>query len=323
MTDKNITSGAALIKLVQDHLAEARQLKKIPLIAVVGPTASGKTGLGIALAGRFGGEIVSADSRQIYREMSVGTACPTAEEQKQARHFLVDFIRPDQSFNLAGYQQLAARQIGEIYERGKLPLLVGGTGLYISALTENYLLPAAGPDVHLREKMLTLAEERGKEAVYQELQKIDPEGARKIHPHNLRYVIRAIELASGKSAAKNKDRSGSPYHTLFVTIDWPREELYRRIEKRIDLQIKEGLIEETKKLMDKYSQKLPSLSSLGYKEIGQYLRGETSLTAAVDLFKQKTRNYAKRQLTWFRKFPQVYSIPGDQLNPLLKELPVS
>ncbi len=321
MSERIITTGEQLINLVKSHRREAQKMKKIPLVVIAGPTASGKTGLGIALAQAFDGEIVSADSRQIYREMAIGTACPTPGEQKLARHYLVDFVAPDQEFNLADYQKMAVARIKDINQRGKLPLLVGGTGLYISAVTENYLLPEAGPDLDLREKMETLAREDGKDAVHRILQGLDPQGASSIHPHNLRYVIRAIELASKTKQVKDRDLTGSPFHPLFITIDWPREELYRRIEERIDRQVEQGLLQETQKLLDKYDFRLSSLSSLGYREIGQYLRGETALTGALDLFKQKTRNYAKRQLTWFRKFPQVYSIPGEQLNSVLKELP--
>ncbi len=298
-----------------------------PLISLIGPTASGKTGLGIALAREFNGEIVSADSRQIYQEMSIATAKPTLKEREQAKHHLVDCIAPDQEFNLSEYKRLACEAIDNIYEQRKTPFLVGGTGLYVSAVTANYQLPEAKPDLALRKHYEALAVEKGKEAVHQELMKLDPLVAKSIHPNNLRYVIRALEIASASPIViPDSIRDPSPkknepqYHNLFLYIDWPRETLYRRIEKRIDQQIKEGLLEEARRLIEKYNPELPSISSLGYRELGGYLNNEISYEKAVELFKQNTRNYAKRQLTWFRKIPKVYSIPGDKLHAYIREL---
>lgn len=312
-----ITTTTELQQLIRECLADSKAQGKIPLLAVIGPTASGKTTLGIALARAYHGEIISADSRQVYREMNIGTAKPTLEERAGIPHHLLDCINPDQIFTLADFQKLANEQIQKIHQAGHLPILVGGTGLYVSAITQGYQLPAAAPDLNLRQKYEQLARERGNEAVHQVLQRLDPQAARDIHPGNLRYVIRAIEIAMATDAPKQAQKSQSPYHTLYLQIDWPRTELYGRIEQRIEQQLSAGLVEETTALLQKYGRDLPALTSLGYGEIGDFLQGEISLTEATNLFKQKTRNYAKRQLTWFRKFPQVYLIPGNNLEGIL------
>lgn len=315
MEMNTINSAKELLETIKRHLTEAKERKLPPLISVIGPTASGKTGLGIAIARKFKGEIVSADSRQIYREMSIATAKPSEEEQMAAKHYLVDCVNPDENFNLSEYKRRAQEHIESIHKKGKIPLLVGGTGLYISAVTENYELPDSKPDTKLREQYEKMAGEKGKDAVYEELQKIDPKSAESIHPNNLRYVIRALETAN-----QEKQKGEPIYHNLFIYIDWPREELYRRIELRIDQQLEEGMLQETKRLIEKYPSNLPSLSSLGYREIGEYLKKEMEYEEAIDLFKKNTRNYAKRQLTWFRKFPKVYSISGRKLSEITIEL---
>ncbi len=317
MSTSTIITAAQLTSLIQSHLEESLTQQKIPLLAVIGPTASGKTALGIALARAYHGEIISADSRQVYREMNVGTAKPTLEERAGIPHHLLDCVNPDQIFTLADFQKLANEQIQKIHQAGHLPILVGGTGLYVSAITQNYHLPAATPDLNLRQKYEQLAREQGNEAVHQVLRRLDPQAAHDIHPGNLRYVIRAIEIAMATDAPKQAQKGHSPYHTLYLQVDWPREELYQRIEARIDHQLATGLVEETEALLQKYGRDLPALTSLGYGEIGDFLQGEISLSEATNLFKQKTRNYAKRQLTWFRKFPQVYSIPGNNLKVIL------
>ena len=285
----------------------------IPLIAIVGPTASGKTALGIALARAFDGEIVSADSRQVYTEMNIGTAKPTTTEQHSARHHLIDLVSPDQIFTLNDFQKLANQTISKIYLRKKIPILVGGTGLYINSITQNYLLPDSQPNPVLRKEMEDLALRKGKQAVHKILQKLDPDSAVQIHSNNLRYVIRAIEIARQTKQPKTPKTTPSPYATFYLSIDWPRAELYNRINRRIDGQITAGLIEETKQLLAKYPDQPPALTSLGYQEIGAYLAGRTSLAFALEEFKKHTRNYAKRQLTWFRKIKPVYLISGIEL----------
>lgn len=315
MEKEILQNGKKLVQVIGSFLIETKKRQQTPLIAIIGPTASGKTGLGIAIARKFNCEIISADSRQIYKEMTIATAKPTPREQKQAKHYLIDFVSPDREYNLSQFKKDAQEKIEQIHQSGKVPILVGGTGLYVSAVTENYELPESSPDPKLRRKYENLAKKKGKEAVHKELQKTAPEAAAGIHPNNLRYVIRALETANQKKS------KGQPlYETLFLYIDWPREELYRRIEGRIDIQMEEGMQKETKRLLEKYDKDLPSMSSLGYKEIGGYLRGEMSQEEAVELFKKNTRNYAKRQITWFRKFPKVYSIPGEKLTEVIETL---
>lgn len=314
-----ITNSITLRALLANHLEKAAANGQVPLIVVMGPTASGKTALGIALAKLLNGEIVSADSRQIYRQMDIGTAKPTPTEMAQAKHHLVDFVEPDENYNLARFQKEAASLIHDIHHSGKIPLLVGGTGLYISSVIQNYDLPDSRPDLSLRKKYEEMAKTEGVEKVHQQLAQLNPVTAAAIHPNNLRYVIRALEIAH-QATHKATVSEISPFLSLLITIDWPREELYTRIETRIDQQLEEGLIEETKSLLLRYKPGLPSLTSLGYGEIGRYLRNECSWEDAISAFKQHTRNYAKRQLTWFRRFPQVYSIPGDKLTEILAKL---
>jgi len=321
MTEPLALKTAKLLRTkVEQHLDAAKQAKLIPLIAVIGPTASGKTALGIALARAFDGEIISADSRKIYREMNIGTAKPTSLEQQSAVHHLIDVVSPDQTFTLADFQKIAQRTIADIFKRHKLPILVGGTGLYINSVTQNYHLPDSKPDLQLREQLEEMAKQQGKEAVYQLLLKLDPESAKQIHFNNLRYVIRAIEIAKQTHHPKSAQTLPSPYLTLYLSIDWPRQQLYELINRRIDGQVATGLIEETQQLFTRYPQNLPALTSLGYQEIGLYLDGETTLEKALEEFKKHTRNYAKRQLTWFRKIKSVYSIPGTALAQVISAL---
>jgi tRNA dimethylallyltransferase len=298
---------------ITDFLETVKQSDLIPLIAIIGPTASGKTALGVALARAFSGEIVSADSRQIYREMNIGTAKPTSVEQHAAHHHLIDLISPDQNFTLFDYQKLANQTIADINRRKKIPILVGGTGLYINSVIQNYLLPESKPDPILRQEMEDLAKTKGKEAVHKILEKLDPDSAAQIHANNLRYVIRAIEIGRQTRQPKASQTAASPYRTFYISVDWPRDELYDRINRRIDGQVAAGLIDETRQLLAKYPDNPPALTSLGYQEIGEYLAGKTTLDYALDQFKMHTRNYAKRQLTWFRKIKSVYSVPGTEL----------
>lgn len=315
-----IDSASQLNELIKSHLQESQNLGKIPLLVVMGPTASGKTALGIVLAQLYHGEIISADSRQVYQQMDIGTAKPTTEELASAKHYLINYCQPDATFTLADFQRVATQLIEQIHTAGQLPILVGGTGLYISAITQNYQLPESHPDLRLREKYEKMAQMKGNQAVHQVLQTLDPATAKNIHPNNLRYVIRAIEIASQTNRPKSTKQGNSAYHPFYLDIDWPRDQLYQRIEKRIDQQIANGLVEETSHLLKMYGRELPALTSLGYQEIGDYLEGEMTLERAIEVFKKNTRNFAKRQLTWFRKFPQVYSIPGGQLKAIIAAL---
>jgi tRNA dimethylallyltransferase len=314
-------SSLQLINTIQNHLEISAQNGQIPLITILGPTASGKTALGIALAKYFHGEIISADSRQIYKQMDIGTAKPTAAELQEVKHHLIDVLNPDQEFSLADFKKQAEFLIKKIFQSQKIPFLVGGTGLYISSVTQNYQLPEVPPNPELRQKLEEIAEQEGKQAVHDLLKELNPQAAEQIHANNLRYVIRAIEIAGHQASSPlPKNNFDLPISPLFITIDWPRDQLYQMIETRIDKQLEVGLIDETKRLIQQYSADLPAMSSLGYQEIAQFLAGQTTLEDAISLFKQNTRNYAKRQLTWFRRFKQVYLIPGAELESIIAQL---
>lgn len=314
-------SSLQLINAIQNHLEISAQNGQIPLITILGPTASGKTALGIALAKHFHGEIISADSRQIYKQMDIGTAKPTAAELQEVKHYLIDILNPDQEFSLADFKKQAEFLIKKIFQSQKIPFLVGGTGLYISSVTQNYQLPDVPPNPELRQKLEEIAQQEGKQAVHDLLKELNPQAAEQIHANNLRYVIRAIEIAGHQTAfPATKNDFDLPVAPFFITIDWPRDQLYQMIEDRIDKQIEAGLIDETKRLIQQYSVNLPAMSSLGYQEIGEFLTGNSTLENSLDLFKQNTRNYAKRQLTWFRRFKQVYLIPGAELQSVIAQL---
>lgn len=291
---------------------------KKPLLVVLGPTASGKTALSLKLAHLFNGEIISTDSRQIYRQMDISTDAIQKDQQEGITHHLVNIVNPDKTLTLAEYRDLATQEIQKIYERKNLPILVGGTGLYISAIIENYEVPHIPPDLKLRKKLYKEAKTKGVEFIYKKLQKLDPEAAEKIHPNNLRYVIRAIEinLSSNKNKIDKKSEK-SPFDLFLIGINWPREELYERIEQRIDNQLKRGLINEVKQLVRQgYSLDLPSMSSLGIKEIIPYIKGKISLQECIATLKLNTRHYAKRQMTWFRRYDNVNWLTPEDLKKI-------
>ncbi len=287
----------------------AGDTKKPALIVVLGPTASGKTLLSLKLAHLFGGEIVNADSRQIYRGMDIGTDKLPVQKQEGIRHHLYDIVNPDGEFTVAEYKRLALKTIDEIRMRGNVPILCGGTGLYISAVIENYQIPEVPPQPDLREKYEIFFKENGAEALHRLLQEKDPDTAEKIHPNNVRYVIRALEI-NEFTGTDRRERRGAPIFNVFmIGIDLDRDELYERINRRVDELIGNGLINEVKTLLMKgYSEKLSSMSSLGYPEIISYIKGEISLEEAAEEIKKNTRNYAKRQMTWLRRYHEVHWI---------------
>jgi len=279
---------------------------KNPLVIVLGPTASGKTALSLEIAHLIDGEIISTDSRQMYKGMEIGTDAISKEEQEGVPHHMLGIVKPDREFSLAEYRDEALKKIAEIKKRDHLPMLVGGTGLYISSIIEGYDVPRIAPDKKLREKLYAQAEKHGVEYLHAKLAKLDPASAEKIHPNNVRYVVRAIEinLASGKNKTDKKKKE-SPFDVFIVGLEWPREELYARINMRVERQIERGLINEVKKLLKKYDENLPAMSSLGLKEIIPYIRGEKPLDECIEILKKNTRNYAKRQLTWFRRYKNI------------------
>ncbi len=285
-------------------------MKKIPLIAIVGATASGKTGLSIELAKRLDGEIISGDSMQIYKYMNIGTAKPTEAEKEGITHHMMDFLEPNVSYSVADYCKDTHKVIADIYSRGKLPIIVGGTGLYIDSLVNNIDFGETDEDNSVRKRLEVLAKDKGNEAVYDILSKIDPETAKKYHPNNLRRVIRAIEFyeTTGQTISDHaKEEKNSPYQCIYFAIDWDRDVLYERINKRVDVMVKDGLIEEVKDLLSRgYDKKLTAMQGIGYKEFYAYFDGEQSLSETLELIKMNSRRYAKRQLTWFRRNKSIH-----------------
>lgn len=278
-----------------------------PLIVIAGPTACGKTKTAIALAKQINGEIISADSMQVYKYMDIGTAKPTKEEMNGVPHYLIDEFYPNEEFNVMIFQKKAKEYIEEIYTKNKIPIVVGGTGFYINALVNDNNFMSTNADNSYRKKLTALAEQQGNEVLFELLQKVDPESAAVIHSNNVKRVIRAIEFyyQTGQTISshnKEEKQKQTPYQLAFVILNMDRKKLYDRIDVRVDLMIKAGLIEEVQYLLKKgYSRNLVSMQGLGYKEIVSYLMEETTLENAVYELKKNTRHFAKRQLTWFRR----------------------
>lgn len=285
-------------------------MRKIPLIVIAGPTASGKTALSVDVAKAVGGEIVSADSMQVYKYMNIGTAKPTETEKQGIPHHMMDFLEPTANFSVADFCQMAGEIIRDIDRRGKIPVIVGGTGLYIDSLVNGVDFGAEDGDSKTREELMALAEKDGNEAVHKILAEIDPETAAKYHPNNLRRIIRAIEVykTQGKTVSqKEKEEKISPYDVAYFAINWDRSVLYDRINRRVDIMVEDGLIDEVKDLLNSdINPKATSMQSIGYKEFYGYLNGESTLEEAVDKIKQSSRRYAKRQLTWFRRNKEIH-----------------
>jgi tRNA dimethylallyltransferase len=274
-----------------------------PLVVIVGPTAVGKTRLALRLAGELGAEIVSADSRQVYRGMDIGTDKPAAEERQRVPHHLVDIVDPDEKLTLARYQDMAYAAIGDVLARGRVPLLVGGTGLYIKAVVEGWSIPRVKPNEALRAELVREAEVKGEEALHARLRQVDPVAAEKIDPRNVRRVIRALEvyLETGKPISELQRRRPPPYRILQIGLTMDRAALYQRIDQRVDRMIERGLVEEVRGLVEQgYGRELPAMSGLGYRQIGCYLRGEISLAEAIRLIKRDTRRFVRQQYNWFR-----------------------
>jgi tRNA dimethylallyltransferase len=272
------------------------------VVAVVGPTGTGKSQLSLSLARELNGEIIGADSRQIYRYMDIGTAKPTSDERTVVPHHLIDIIDPDQDFSLAEYQRLACNYISEIHYRNRLPLLVGGTGQYVKAVLEGWDIPKVAPDAQLRHELEDRAIRGGGETLYRELTFLDPEAARKIDPRNLRRVIRALEVSitSGIPFSQLKKKKTPTYKTLIIGLTANRFELYHRIDIRVDSMIEGGLIEEVRNLTKRYSPELPALSGIGYRQINAYLKGDMTLTTASEKIKTETHRFVRHQYNWFR-----------------------
>ncbi|MGB5049317.1 MAG: tRNA (adenosine(37)-N6)-dimethylallyltransferase MiaA [Caldilineaceae bacterium] len=279
-----------------------------PLITLLGPTAAGKTALSLALAERFDGEIVSADSRLIYRGMDIGTAKPTPAEQARVPHHLLDVTTPDRPLTLAEYQRMAYAAIDDIHQRGRIPFLVGGSALYLRAVIEGLRIPEVPPNPKLRAELEAFAEAEGHAALHQRLAELDPVGAAQIDGRNVRRVVRALEivLETGQPKSALEGADPPPYHILRLGLEVERETLHTRIVERVHQMVDAGLVEETARLLAVgYAPNLPALSSLGYREIGQHLRGELTLEEAVERICIETNRFVRHQSTWFRRMADV------------------
>src|SRR5215469_1427828 len=316
--DQGLATGMAAVRWpegVKRTKSQAVVVPDIPLLVLIGPTAIGKTRLAVELAEYLrvhaGGrpvEAVSADSRQIYREMDIATAKPDAEDLARLPHHLLDVVSPDEVYTLAQYQAAANAAIAQIWSRGRLPLLVGGTGLYVRAVVDGLAIPEVPPDPDLRAQLEATLAEQGTAALHAQLAALDPTAAARIDASNPRRLVRALEvcLITGRPISEQQGSRPTPYQTLKMGLTLERGELYRRADQRIDMMISAGLVEETRGLVERgYSWELPSMSSLGYREIGRYLRQEISLEAATERFKLDTHQYIRRQLTWFRSEKSV------------------
>lgn len=285
-----------------------------PVVAVVGPTAVGKTALAVELAEKFDGEIVSADSRQFYRGMDIGTAKPTRDELERVRHHLIDVSEPDETWSLAAFKSEAQAVLADIHNRGKLPFLVGGTGQYVYGLLEDWQIPSQEPDPRMREVLEGWGRSMGAYEFHRRLAIVDPEAARSIQPENLRRTVRALEviMLSGRKFSEQRKIGASQYSVVKIGLIRPRPELYARVDARIQAMLDEGLVEEVRRLRGQgYTHDLPTLSAIGYREIGAYLDGRIDFEEAVLLMKRHTREYIRRQANWFKENdPAIHWVPA-------------
>ena len=289
-----------------------------PIVYVIGgPTASGKSKLAVELAKKVNGEIISADSMQIYKEMNIGTAKVNKEEMQGVQHYLVDFVSPDERYSVSNFKKDAEKSIEEILEKGKTPIVVGGTGLYIDSLIYGIEFQNEEVDLEYREKLNKIADEKGLESLYKKAQEIDPEAMKKISINDRKRIIRVLEIyhKTGKTKTEQELQSRKnevkyEYKVFAITMD--REKLYERIEKRIDFMIEQGLIEEVKQILEKYHTFPTAMQGLGYKEVVEYLEGSCTKEEMIEKIKKETRHYAKRQLTWFRKNKETIWLDGEK-----------
>ncbi|WP_097677451.1 tRNA (adenosine(37)-N6)-dimethylallyltransferase MiaA [Anaerosalibacter sp. Marseille-P3206] len=291
--------------------------KKIPLFLLVGPTGIGKTAISISLAKKLNGEIVSADSAQIYKYMNIGTAKITKDEMSGIPHYLIDIVYPDEEFTVSDFKENATKYIYDIHNINKLPMVVGGTGLYINSLVYDLSFTQVPPNYEFREKYEKIADKYGNEFIYNELKNIDPDSTNRIHINDRKRIIRALEIyyVTKKPMSiyyKDFRKYNEDFDVIMIGLNMKREELYRRINYRVDKMIENGLVEEVRSLLDMgYSENLNSLQALGYKEIISYIKGDLTLDESIDLIKRSTRKFAKRQLTWFRRDNRIKWIDLD------------
>ena len=289
--------------------------EKQKVIVICGPTASGKTALSIELAKKINGEIVSADSMQIYKDMDIGTAKPTKEEMGEIQHYLLDFVSPEERYSVAQYKQDAKKAIKEIISKGKTPIIVGGTGLYVDSLIYEIEYNDIKLDEEYRKSLEKIVEEQGLEELYKKAVEIDPEAMKKISLNDKKRIMRVLEIyhSTGKTKTEQEKESRKnpvEYDYRVFAINWDREILYERINKRVDIMVDQGLIEEVKEILNKYDTFPTAMQGLGYKEVVDYLNGAYTKEKMVEKIKLETRRYAKRQLTWFRKNKQTIWLDG-------------
>lgn len=292
-------------------------MKKIKLIVIVGPTASGKTKLAVQLAKKYHGEIISADSMQIYQKMNIATAKPTLEEMEGIPHHLIDFLPMNAQFSVSDFVSLARQKIEQLHQSGKLPIIAGGTGLYINSLVDNVAFSCVEEDSSLRNQLYEQVQQDQGAALYAYLKQIDPESALEIHQNNFVRLVRAVEIyqLTGITMSEHKKNSKlvpSPYEVCMIGLNYQdREKLYQRINQRVDIMMEMGLLEEARQILKEDDLKT-AYHAIGYKELKPYFAGELSLDEAVDKIKQSSRRYAKRQLTWFRRDKRIHWIYLDK-----------
>ena len=289
---------------------------KDKVIVICGPTASGKTALSIELAKKIDGEIVSADSMQIYKDMNIGTAKPTAQEMQGIKHYLLDFILPEERYSVADYKKDAKKAIKEIIEKGKTPIIVGGTGLYVDSLIYEIEYPNIEFDENYRKELEEQVKKEGLDKLYEKAKQIDPQAIEKISRNDAKRILRILEIyhATGKNKTQQEIESRKKeveYDYKVFALNWDREKLYQRINKRVDIMIEQGLIEEVKEISKKYNKFPTAMQGLGYKEVVDYLEGNCTKEEMIENIKKETRHYAKRQLTWFRKNKQTIWLNGE------------
>ena len=289
------------------------------VIVICGPTASGKTKLGIELAKKINGEIVSCDSMQIYKDMDIGTAKPTKAEQNEVKHYLIDFVSPDKRYSVAEYKNDAENVIDKIIKNNKTPIIVGGTGLYLNSLIYGIDYPDIKTDLNYRKELEEKVNKDGLEEIYKEAKIIDPIAVEKISKNDKKRILRILEIyhSTGKTKTeleKESRKNGIKYDYRIFVLNMPRCELYERINKRVDIMIKEGLIEEVKKIISKYKEFPTAMQGLGYKEVVEFLENKITKEEMIDKIKMETRRYAKRQLTWFKSYKEATWLDSNNTN---------
>ena len=300
-------------------------MSKPKVVVICGPTASGKTALSIELAKRINGEIISSDSMQIYKDMDIGTAKPTKEEMQGIKHYLVDFVEPNKRYSVADFKKDAEKAIEEILKNGKVPIIVGGTGLYVDSLIYGIEYQDIKFDEQYRKELENRVEQEGLESLYNEAKKIDPQAMEKISSNDQKRILRVLEIykATGKNKTEQEAESrknGVKYDYKVFAINMDREKLYERINKRVDIMIEQGLIQEVQDLLKKYDEFPTAMQGLGYKEVVEYLQGNISKEEMIEKIKMETRRYAKRQMTWFKKNKQTIWIGPHDLQKILDEI---